>query len=180
MGHTSFWVSLFVVCVHAPQLWAACDDAVEPELTIDRIDAPAIPVIDDWQVLLENTPLSDAQLASLAGDEALSEAMRTEMQSRGTWVYLGAMLAAAGTATSSAGWVLWGQDELPQLVTLPLAIGGLLVGVLGLVTITSSIQTPLEPHLAPTPEHRLTRDQARELVARVNRYWRERACSPAK
>jgi len=89
--------------------------------------------------------MSDAQLALLSHDDELIERTRAEMHARGAWVYLGMLMASGGTALSSAGWVLYGQDKLPQQVTLPIALGGLAVGVAGLLVVTNSIQEPLEP-----------------------------------
>ena len=77
-------------------------------------------------------------------------------------------VAAAGTAVSSAGWVLYGQNELSQGITVPMAAGGLLLGMLGVLMVTESIQRPLEPLVAPTPSHRLTRDEIRALVEQIN------------
>jgi hypothetical protein len=151
-----------------------------PQLTIDTIHEPAVPVLDTWQILWGDVPLSDSQLAMLAHDDVFIDRTRAEMQSRGVWVYLGTILAATGTALSSAGWVLYGQDELSQSVTLSIAMGGVLLGALGLVTVTQFVQTPLEPHLAPVPEHRLTRDEARDLVARVNRQLYREICEAAE
>jgi hypothetical protein len=145
-----------------------------PQLTIDKIQDPAVPVIDNWQVFWGTMPLSDYQLAELAGDDVLVERTREEISGRGTWVYLGTLLAAAGTGLSSFGWVLYGQGKQSQSLSLSLALGGIVLGAAGLLTITNSVQTPLEPLLAPTPEHRLTREEVRALVSRVNlRLYRE-------
>jgi hypothetical protein len=139
-----------------------------PQLTIDKIQDPAIPVIDQWQVLWGSVPLSDYQVAELGGEDALIDRTRAEINARGTWVYVGALMAATGAAVSSFAWMLFGQDKQPQTVTLPLAVGGLALGALGVLTITEWVQTPLEPLIAPTPEHRLTREEIRSLVARIN------------
>lgn len=147
-----------------------------PQLTIDRVTAPTVPVIDDWQILWSGVPMSDSQLALLARDDLSIEKTQAEMQTRGTWVYLGTVLVALGTAVSSAGWILYGQDDLPNSATLPIALGGLGMGVAGLLLVSDSLQTPLEPHLAPTPQHRLTREEARDLVARVNRRMFNEIC----
>lgn len=147
-----------------------------PQLTIDRITAPKVPVIDQWQIMWDGVPMSDAQLAMLARDDNAIERTQVEMEDRGTWVYLGTVLSAVGTAISSVGWVLYGRDELPLGVTLPLSLGGLGMGVAGLLVVSDSLQTPLEPHVAPTPLHRLTREEARELVVRVNRRMFNEIC----
>ncbi|MBN1959462.1 MAG: hypothetical protein JW841_00830 [Deltaproteobacteria bacterium] len=139
-----------------------------PQLTIDKIHDPAIPVIDEWQVFWGNMPLSDYQLAELAEHDVLIDRTRAEIKARGTWVYVGTVMASLGTAISSFGWILYGQDKQPQTVSLPMALGGIALGALGLITITEYVQTPLEPLTAPTPVHRLTRDEVRMLVSQIN------------
>lgn len=150
-----------------------------PQLTIDKIQDPAVPVVDPWQVFFGTVPLSDLQLAQLAGDDGLIDRSRLEMQTRGTWVYVGTLAAAAGTALSSLGWVLFGAGDQPATLSLPLALGGIALGAIGMLTITEAIQRPLEPLLAPTPEHRLTYDEARRLVARVNQRLYRDICEAA-
>lgn len=145
----------------------AADDL--PFLTIAEIDNSVVPVVDKWQVLWSGVPLSDAQVARLAGDEPLISKTREEMESRGAWVFVGMGTAAAGAAVSSAGWVLYGQNELSQGITVPLAIGGLIAGIVGFLIVTQNIKSPLEPHIAPTPRHRITRDEMTRLVATINR-----------
>lgn len=155
---------------------ALCPDSqFLPQLTIYDLVDPALPIVDRWQVFLEDeVPLSDTQLAALAGDDALVDELHTGMAARGTWVYVGMLTAASGAAVSSVGWSLFGQDRLSQSVTMPLAIGGLLVGLAGVLLVTESVQRPLEPYLAPTPRHRFSRDDARALVTRINsRLYRE-------
>jgi hypothetical protein len=139
-----------------------------PQLTIDQVHDSVVPVTDTWQVFWGGVPLSDAQVAQLGGDDVLIDRTRVEMEDRGTWVFVGMGVAAAGTAVSSTGWVLYGQNEISQGITIPMAAGGILLGILGVLIVTESIQTPLEPHLAPSPVHRLTRDEIRDLVARIN------------
>lgn len=139
-----------------------------------------MPVVDEWQVFWGPMPLSDVQLTQLAGDDTLNESTRAEINARGTWVYLGMLLAGAGAGVSSAGWMLFGQNRVSQGFSLPLALGGLALGVAGVLTVTDAVQTPLEPLLAPTPLHRLTRDQARDLVARVNQRLYREICEAAE
>ncbi len=139
-----------------------------PQLTIDTVHDPALPVVDDWQVFFGATPLSDYQLAMLAGNDVLIDRTRAELEARGSHVYAGTLMAAAGMIAASFGWVLFGQDKLAPGKTLPLAIGGVGLAALGLYTITASLETPLEPLLAPTPRHRLTREEVRRLVTAVN------------
>lgn len=162
----------------AQQLCPAAKDL--PQLFIDNIENPAVPVHDKWQVFWGDIPLSDAQVATLAGRDPLIDKTREEMKDRATWVFLGLATAAAGAAVSSVGWVLYGQDELSQGITLPMAAGGLLVGILGVLITTDSIQKPLEPHLAPTPKHRLSRVQMRELVAQINNRLHRDICAAAE
>lgn len=150
-----------------------------PQLTIDDIRDPAVPVIDGWQVFWRDVPLSDAQVAQLAGHDPLIDRTRAEIDGRATWVYAGLLTAALGTALSSVGWVLLGENKLPQTATLPMALGGLVLSGGGILVVTQSIQRPLEPHLAPTPVHRLTREEARQLVAAVNARLYEEICEAA-
>jgi len=150
-----------------------------PQLSIDNIRKPAVPVVDAWQIFWGDVPLSDAQLAMLAKRDPLIDITREEMKDRGMWVYIGLGTAAIGTAVSSVGWVLYGQNEVDSEITLPLAIGGLVVGLGGVLATSEWIQTPLEPHLAPTPRHRLTRDEARILVESVNRRLYRDICAAA-
>lgn len=147
-----------------------------PQLSINPLADSVLPVVDTWQVTLDGVPISDAQLAAWADDPALRAETHKELRWRATWVYVGVLAAAAGAALSSAGWMLYGRNELAPAVTLPLAIGGLGLGIGGVLWVYDSIKQPLEPHLAPTPRHRLSRAQARELVYQVNRRWFRRAC----
>ncbi len=141
-----------------------------PLLTIDQVEDPAIPIVDTWQVMFQGVPLSDAQIAQLARNDLMIDLTREEIKHRGTWVYLGMGTAAIGTALSSIGWVLFGRekDSVPEWLALSMAMGGIAIGAAGTILVTESIQTPLEPHLAPTPRHRLTRAQLRTLVAATN------------
>ncbi len=141
-----------------------------PLLTIDKVEDPAVPIVDKWQATFLDVPLSDAQIALLARNDLMVDLTREEMKERGTWVYIGIATAAAGAVLSSVGWVLVGKDKtsMPESLALTMALGGVAVGTAGLLMITESIQTPLEPHLAPTPRHRLTRKQMRQLVAAIN------------
>lgn len=153
------WIGQRAPCEPPPSL---------PRLrVVDAYPSP-LPLEDLWQVTWGDIALSDAQLARLARDPALIALTSEEMESRGTWVYIGMGVAAAGAAISSTGWVLYGQNQISQEVTIPIAVGGLLVGVLGVLLVSESIQSPLEPHLAPTPKHRITRPQAEALVQQVN------------
>ncbi len=173
----AFGVGLAATSAHAQ---APCPNAADlPQLTIDEVRDSAVPVVDHWQIFWDNVPLSDAQLAVLARNDGLIERTHEEMERRGMWVYIGMLTAAVGAATSSAGWTLFGQDKLDQSVTLTMGLGGLLLGGGGVLLVTESIQKPLEPHTAPTPRHRLTRDEARALVAQINQQLYERVCRAA-
>jgi hypothetical protein len=168
-----------LVTTPAAMAQGVCPTAEElPLLTIDRIEDPAVPVVDKWQVMFSGVPLSDAQIAALGRDDPLIDVTRAEMERRGTWVYIGMATAAAGTALSSVGWLLFGQNDgsVPEALSLTMAVGGILIGGAGTLLVTESIQSPLEPHLAPTPRHRLTRDQVRLLVARTNQRFYSSIC----
>jgi len=173
---TSMFTSSFA---RAQARW--CPEAKHlPQLQIDEIRDPVLPVVDTWQVFWRGVPISDAQLAQLADDDVLTEKLRAPMETRGAWVYLGLVVAAAGAATASTGWVLYGQNTMPRAVTLSLGMGGLLLGLAGVLSIGESIQTPLEPHLAPTPRHRINRELARTLVAAVNHRLYTEICAAAQ
>jgi hypothetical protein len=150
-----------------------------PLLTIDRVQDPALPVVDQWQVFWGTMPVSDYQLAELSGEDTFIDRTRAEMVSRPSWVYLGTLVSAVGMAVSSFGWVLYGQGKQHVSVSLPLAIGGIVMGAGGMLVITESVQTPLEPLIAPTPVHRMTRDEVRGIVARVNQKLYKDICKAA-
>lgn len=158
-----------------------------PQLTLDDLVDSAVPIYDRWQIVWEDVPISDMQLAQLAGDDQLIDVLDAPMRARGSWTYIGMVAGAAGTALSSTGWVLYGQDQLSQGITLPLAIGGIVIGLAGLVLVTESIQRGDAPFMAPTPRHRLSRAEARRLVALVNQRlfasicttWRESGAEAA-
>src|SRR5690606_34732061 len=117
-----------------------CDlQARLPLLTIDRLDETPMPTQNDWQVLWQGVALSEAQLAELAGESGALETTYQPLKDRGFWVYTGLLTASGGTALSSTGWVLYGQNELSQKVTLPIALGGLVVGLVGVLIMTESI-----------------------------------------
>lgn len=157
-----------------------------PQLTISEPQNPAVPVIDRWQVLFRDVPISDAQLAALAHDDPMIELTREEMENRGSWVYIGMATAAVGAIVSSVGWYLYGanesrpeDDRMPLGLTLAMGLGGVVVGAGGVVLVTESVQRPLEPHLAPTPTHRFSREQVRALVAAVNEQLYLEICEAA-
>jgi hypothetical protein len=157
-----------------------------PQLTISEVQNPAVPVVDRWQVLFRDVPISDAQLAALAHDDPMIDLTREEMDGRGSWVYLGLATAALGAIVSSVGWYLYGanesrpaNDRLPIGLTLAMGLGGVVVGAGGTIMVTEAVQRPLEPHVAPTPIHRLTRDQVRALVTAVNEQLYREICEAA-
>lgn len=145
---------------------------------IDEIPRSVVPVEEHWQALLDGVPLSDMQLLQLADDQVRLEAIEEEMEDRGTWIYLGMGAAALGTAISSAGWALYGSNNqsVSQSATLSLALGGLALGIAGVLTVTQSIQAPLEPYTAPSPRHRITRAEMEQLVATINRRFFQEVC----
>jgi hypothetical protein len=170
------WTFLALFAARGAQAEERCPNSQYlPQLTISEAEDPAVPVIDRWQVLLRGVPISDAQLAALAQDDPAIRVTREEMEARGSWVYVGLATAAVGTIISSVGWYLYGANEkqpedsrVPLGLAMAMGLGGVAVGAGGVLLVTESIQRPLEPHLAPTPSHRLTRDQVRALVAAVN------------
>ena len=178
-------VCLVVTAGGSAQAQHRCpESAYLPQLTISEIHDPAVPVIDRWQVLFRDVPISDAQLAALARDDSMIDLTRAEMETRGSWVYIGLATAAVGAIISSVGWYLYGANEnrddgLPIGLTLGMGLGGVVVGAGGVVLVTEAVQKPLEPHLAPTPSHRLTRDQVRALVAAVNEQLYREICAAA-
>ena len=174
----AFFLILFSLTANAAEP-VRCPPAMAlRQLTIEDITDNTMPVFERWQAFLGDVPLSDRQVVMLAGNDKLEERVSDELRSRGLWVYLGMGTAALGTAVSSAGWALYGQGsaKTPPSVTLPLALVGLAIGVSGVLWAMQSIQTPLEPHLAPTPKHRLTREEMGQLVAAINRNWYREIC----
>ena len=154
-----------------------CPDSRDiPQLTIRGLQESPLPVLDSWQVFLEDVPLSDAQVALLAGSSAHIDLTTSRLNRRGGWVYWGLAASALGLAVSSTGWVLYGQNKLPQNATLSIALGGLVVGVVGVLFTTETIQKSVEPLLAPTPSHVISRAEMRRLVAGVNNRFYKKIC----
>lgn len=139
-----------------------------PLLTIDEITNSAVPVYDRWQVLWNGVSLSDAQVATLSGDGFLIDRTHEEMEDRGLWVYTGLATAGVGVAMSATGWTMLGRQTQSNEVSLGIAIGGLLVSVLGVLLVTETIQRRVEPHMAPTPRHRITREEMQIVVKNIN------------
>ena len=135
-----------------------------PLLTIDQIQNSPVPVYDRWQVMWNGVPLSDAQVATLSGDGRLIDRTHVEMEDRGLWVYTGLATAGLGVATSATGWTMLGRQSSRDVVSMGLAIRGLLVSVVGVLIMTENIQRRAEPHMAPTPRHRLTREEMQVVV----------------
>lgn len=161
---------------------APCVGGKPALLTVDLYDDLSLPVEDPWQVMWNEVPLSDAQLAWLADDDDLLSNIREELDHRGPWVFAGMLTAAAGTAVSSTGWALMGGaggNNLSNAATLSMALGGLLLGMAGVLLVGDFVQTPLEPFMAPSPSHRLMREHARDLVGRVNERLMRNTCPPA-
>lgn len=151
-------------------------------LNVDLYADLSLPVEDPWQVLWNEVPLSDVQLAWLADDDELLQDIREELDNRGPWVFAGMLTAAAGTALSSTGWALMGgaaNNKLSNAATLSMALGGVLVGIVGVLLVGDFVQTPLEPFVAPSPKHRLSRERAQSLVLKVNERLMRNACPAA-
>ncbi|MEC9465899.1 MAG: hypothetical protein VX834_08950 [Myxococcota bacterium] len=139
-----------------------------PLLTIDQLTESTVPVYDDWQVMWNGVPMSDAQVAELAGVGPLIDRTRVEIQKRGFWVYSGLIAAAVGAAVSGAGWMLHGRRSAEPGVTLSMGVGGLALTFGGFLMVSDTIQSSFEPHVAPTPRHRITREEMQGLVSAIN------------
>jgi len=139
-----------------------------PLLTIDEITTSAVPVYDRWQVMWNGVALSDAQVASLSGEGFLIDRTHDEMEDRGLWVYTGLATAGVGVGMSATGWTMLGRGSASNNVTMGLAIGGILLSVVGVLVMTENIQRRVEPHVAPTPKHRLTREEMQVVVKNIN------------
>lgn len=139
-----------------------------PLLTIDEITDSAVPVYDKWQVMWSGVALSDAQVAKLSGDGLLIDRTHDEMEDRGLWVYTGLATAGLGVGVSAAGWTMLGRNSANDNVTMGLAIGGILLSVIGVLVMTENIQRRVEPHVAPTPKHRITREEMQIVVKNIN------------
>ena len=147
-----------------------------PLLTIDEIQNSPVPIYDNWQVMWSGVPLSDAQVATLSGDGHLIDRTHQEMEDRGLWVYTGLATAGVGVATSATGWTMLGRQSTKDEVSMGLAIGGLLVSVVGVLLMTETIQRRAEPHMAPTPRHRITREEMQVVVKNINNTLYSQIC----
>lgn len=143
---------------------------------IDRAEESKLPLWDQWQVLRDGVAVSDLQLLQWAGEDERGEELSEELTGRGIWIYAGMGISAAGTAISSVGWLLYGQDNVDQARSLSLGIGGIVVGIAGLLVVSDRLQKPLQPYLAPSPRHRISRREAQDMVYRLNR--RHAVCAP--
>jgi len=146
-----------------------CPDSRDiPQLTLRGETQGPLPTIDKWQVYFEGVPLSDSQVALLSGNQRSIDLSYSRLDRRGARVYWGLASSALGLAVSSTGWVLYGQNSISREVTLSMALGGLIVGVVGVLFITETIQRSVEPFLAPTPSHVISRDEMKRLVEGIN------------
>lgn len=168
--------ALLLIAMTAPSGEPVECEKVYP-FVIDTVDDSQIPLMDRWQVLRDGVPVSDHQLLRWAGEVEEHEALSDELRGRGSWVYTGLGIGAGGIAISSVGWLLYGQDNVDQGVSLTLALGGLAIGIGGLLVVTEAIQRPLDPFLAPTPLHAFPRRRAQDYVYRLNRQFA--VCQPA-
>ncbi|MEL6761633.1 MAG: hypothetical protein AAFP04_14695, partial [Myxococcota bacterium] len=141
-----------------------------------RREVPAIGPKAAVSILPRGVPVSDLQLLQWAGEAEREEELSEELTGRGIWIYAGMGISAAGTAISSVGWLLYGQDNVDQAASLSLGIGGIVVGIAGLLVVSDRLQKPLQPYLAPSPRHRVSRREAQDLIYRLNR--RYALCAP--
>lgn len=178
--HTVSFFLLFLVSSAPAASDATVDASREPNRTdascemiypfiIDTVRDPAIPVWDRWQFMRDGVPVSDSQILRWAGEVEREAELAEEVRDRGSWIYTGLGISAGGTAISSLGWLLYGQDNVNPTVSLAMGIGGIIVGVTGFLLAADSIQVPVEPYLAPTPRHRISRADGHALVYRLNR-----------
>ena len=147
-----------------------------PLLTIDEIHDSPVPIYDRWQVMWNGVPLSDAQIAVLSGDGHLIDRTHDEMEDRGLWVYTGLATAGVGVAASATGWTMLGRQSSSDVASMSLAVGGLLVSVVGVLLMTENIQRRAEPHMAPTPRHRLSREEMQVVVKNINNILYSQIC----
>ena len=165
----SFLCMLGVLALGTPAYASFCPAHKDlPLLTIDHITESAVPVYDNWQVMWNGVPMSDAQVAELSGVGPMIDRTRAEIDRRGFWVYMGLIGAAVGAAVSGAGWMLQGRKSAEPEVTLTMGLGGLALTFGGFLMVSDTIQSSFEPHVAPTPRHRITRDEMQGLVAAIN------------
>ena len=155
--------------------------SVMPHFEIDEpLGSSQDLVLDEpWQVLWEGVPISDVQLAHLAGDEVILARLKQPVEWRPFWVFMGLGISAFGTALSSTGWVLYGNktDNVGTAVSLSLALSGMVIGALGVVMTAESAHRPLESFLTPVPRHHITRTEAQDMLVRVNTKMRQQLCA---
>ena len=151
-----------------------------PQFTINVNTKSDLALYDSWQIFYDGTPISDIQLTDFAKHDSAKEKASKDLNSRGQNVFFGMLSGALGTAISSMGWVLYGQDQVSSTLSLSMALSGIVLSLAGTIFVSESIQVPLEPYLAPTPRHRITREEARNLVFRANKGLNDRICNAAK
>ena len=147
-----------------------------PQFTIDVIEERDFRLSDTWQILYDGTPISDIQLTNFAGHDLTHEKARKDMMLRGREVFFGMLTGALGTAISSMGWVLYGQDQVSSTMSLSMALSGIVLSLAGTIFVSESIQVPLEPFIAPTPKHRFSRAEARQMVFEANQRLNHKIC----
>ncbi len=180
MRYFSFLIGVFVL-VGAMQAAEAksqhCPEAkLLPQFTIDIIKERDFMLSDTWQILYDGVPISDIQLTTFAEHDVAQEKARKDMAHRGREVFFGMIAGALGTAVSSMGWVLYGQDEVSSTMSLSLALSGIVLSLAGTIFVSESIQVPMQPFLAPTPKHRFSRQEAREMVFQANQRLNRKIC----
>ena len=61
-----------------------------------------------------------------------------------------------------------GRRSAEPGVTLSMGVGGLALTFGGFLMVSDTIQSSFEPHVAPTPRHRITREEMQGLVSAIN------------
>ena len=158
-----------------------CPEAKDlPQFTLTALEKADFSLYDPWQITYDGVPMSDVQMTLFSKDDSVHDKVHKDMRNRGREVFFGMVAGALGTAVSSMGWVLYGQDQVSSTFSLSMALSGIVVSLAGTLFVSESIQVPLQPYLAPTPKHRFTREEAREMVFKANRRLNRRICAASR
>ena len=156
----------------------ACPAAAAiPQVTIDVVDGSGNRMPAGWQVLLDGVPLGEAQVAALARDDLMIERTMIDLDARGKWVFSGLVTAAVGVAISR---IIFGRNGAQRNLAFGAGLGGIVLGAVGMLIVTETVQSSLASHVAPTSRHRLSRTEMRGLVETINRRIYRRVCVAAK
>jgi len=185
MGRLSLSVGLSLVCLLCSISLRAetqiCPEAKDlPQFTLNVLENADFSLYDPWQITYDGVPMSDMQMTLFSKDDSVYEKVHKDMRNRGREVFFGMVTGALGTAVSSMGWVLYGQDQVSSTLSLSMALSGIVMSLAGTIFVSESIQVPLQPYLAPTPKHRFTRDEAREMVVRANKRLNQTICAASQ